>query len=228
MAGRKTRTRRPPELTAKELRKIPIDPELSRPGTEVRILPDGRLVYKLTFGRTPRVWPSREAFVQWRKETDAEVARGPIDFSLTHLPPIDEFLRDVQAHAAALGPRLGIPDATLDGTVASLEAVDKALRRIPRPERLVADLVTPLTAYVGEVYRRASGGHWMKPPPTYTRWGVEHPTKAPNEPFISAGNGQSFQPFGDVLIPIFEPSKRGPLHPTVAAQLAVSGYPEAP
>jgi hypothetical protein len=32
----------------------------------------------------------------------------------------------------------------------------------------VADLVTPLVAYLGEVLRRASGGRWIKVPPTYT------------------------------------------------------------
>jgi hypothetical protein len=224
MAERKPRKR--PEFSAKELHQIPIDLELSRPGEEVRLLPDGRVLWSLS-AKIVRAWPSREAFLENRRRNDEMVARGPID-SRTLLPPIDAFLRDVEAHAAALGPRLGIPDATLDGTVASLEAVDKALRRIPRPERAVADLVTPLVAYVGEVYRRASGGRWMKPPPTYTWQGVEYPTKALNEPRILASNGQGFQPFGDVFIPMIEPSKRGPLHSTVEMQLAGSGYPGAP
>ncbi len=30
--------------------------------------------------------------------------------------------------------------------------------------------MTPLVAYVGEVLLRASGGRWIKPPRTYTRW----------------------------------------------------------
>jgi hypothetical protein len=158
-----------PEFSAEELEwlKIPIDPELSGSGTEVRILPDGRLLFKWTALSYLQYWPSREAFVAFRKESEAAVAKGPIDMTLTLLPPIDDFLRDVEAHARALGPRLRIADATLDGTVASLEAVDKALRKIPRANREVADLVTPLVAYVGEVYCKATGGKWMKPMPTY-------------------------------------------------------------
>ncbi len=117
------------------------------------------------------MWPSREEFREWRRRTDAEVAeavaKGPIDRPDALLPPIDDFLRDVEAHARSLGPRLRIPDEALDGTVASLGAVDKALKRIPWIERQVPDLVTPLVAYVGEVLRRASGGRWVKPPVTY-------------------------------------------------------------
>ncbi len=64
MAGR--RTRRSPELSAAELRKIPIDTELSRPGTEVRILADGRVVWKPTFSKKFSTWPSREAFLEAR------------------------------------------------------------------------------------------------------------------------------------------------------------------
>jgi hypothetical protein len=83
----------------------------------VRILPDGRLFFKWAALKYLQYWPSREAFVQWRKESDAEVARGPVDMTLTLLPPVDDFLRNVEQHAKALGPRLGIPDAALDRTV---------------------------------------------------------------------------------------------------------------
>jgi hypothetical protein len=151
------------DVPAKVWRKIPIDPELSKPGEEVRVLPDGRVLWKNTGLRGVREWPSREAYVQWWKEAKEERSLGPADL----LPPIDDFLRDVETHARALGPRLNIPDEALDGTVASLTAVDKALTRIPLGERPVPDLVTPIVAYVGEVVRRASGGQWSKPPPTY-------------------------------------------------------------
>jgi len=218
MATRKPRKQ--PEFSAKELeqiRQIPIDHELSRlsRGSEVRILADGRVLCNLKHSKNFSVMPSREAFVEWWKNAMAEATKGPIDYTLTHLPPIDDFLRDVEAHAAALGPRLGIPNATLDGTVASLEAVDKALRPIHPQDRLVADLVTPLVAYVGEVMRRASGGWWIKYPPK-------------NEPFIKTPNGWGFQPFAEVIIPMVEPSKRPPLREAVAVQLAMGGYPGAP
>jgi hypothetical protein len=160
-------------VSGQELReylKLPVDQELSTHGGEVRVLPDGRVLDKLVGLRFGTTWPSREAYTEWWRRSDEECAqaRSAPHPALTLLPPIDDFLRDVEAHARSLGPRLGIPDEALDGTVASLGAVDKALKRIPLAERPVADLVTPLVAYVGEVLRRASGGRWIKVPPTYT------------------------------------------------------------
>ena len=141
--------------------------------------------------------------------------KGPVDPSLTLLPPIADFLRDVEAHAKSLGPRLRIPDEVLDGTPESLDAVDKALKKIPWAKRQVPDLVTPLVAYLGEVMRRASGGQWS----TSTAAGHE------NEPMVTASDGRLFQPFADVFIPMVEPSKRIPLRSTVETHLTVSGYP---
>jgi hypothetical protein len=283
----------------REYRKLPIDRELTRPGEEVRVLPDGRVLWKSVRGRSAATWPSREAFVTLRRRMDEEYAkaRSAPHPAVALLPPIDDFLRDVEAHAKSLGPRLRIPDEGLDGSVASLGAVDKALKRIPLAERPVADLVTPLVAYVGEVLRRASGGRWIKVPPTYTtreavyapgEWEsycaarnalrpmaeaaakkaeaeararralksdvalaikeaceavyrnatepkpirfdtVEKPRGgSANEPVVIASNGQSFDPFGDVFIPMIEPSKRPPLQATVETRLQLAGYPQAP
>jgi hypothetical protein len=155
----------------REYLKLPVDDELSRASRgEVRILPDGRVLRRLVGIRGGTTWPSREAFIEWWRRSDEELAkaRSAPHPAVALLPPIDDFLRDVEAHAKSLGPRLRIPDEMLDGTVASLGAVDKALKRVPLAERPVADLVTPLVAYVGDVLRRASGGRWIKVPPTYT------------------------------------------------------------
>jgi hypothetical protein len=303
-------------VSAKELREfsklaLP-DETLSTGYSEARVLPDGRVLYlDLLAGRKRgSLLPSRAAAEEWKRRMDetkrlmVEQAAGRIPHpAVTLLPPIDDFLRDVEAHARSLGPRLRIPDETLDGSVASLGAVDKALKRIPLAERPVADLVTPLVAYVGEVLRKASGGRWIKVPPTYTEqeavyapgeWEaycaalharrlmaeaaakkaeaeakarrasksdvalavsaaisaaceafnresnlkepkpirfdmVEKPRRdSGNEPVVVAGNGQSFDPFGDVFIPMIEPSKRPPLRATVETRLGLAGYPQAP
>jgi hypothetical protein len=166
MARRKIQERIP----AKELRKymtLPVDLELSTRGDEVRVLPDGRVLRKLVACRGVDIWPSREAYVEWWRnaEEEAAKARSAPPPAQTLLPPIDDFLRDVEAHARSLGPRLRIPDDVLDFTPASLDAVDKALKRIPWAKRQVPDLVTPLVAYLGEVIRRGCGGRWTKIPP---------------------------------------------------------------
>ena len=168
MARRKTQERIP----AKELReymRLPIDEALSTlsRGEEVWILPDGRVLRQFTF-RGGSTWPSRDAYVEWLRKGEEEMAkcRAAPPPAQTLLPPIDDFLRDVEAHARSLGPRLRIPDEALDFTPASLDVVDKALKRIPWAKRPVPDLVTPLVAYLGEVIRRGCGGQWMKMPAT--------------------------------------------------------------
>jgi hypothetical protein len=165
-------TRTTPErIPAKELReymKLPVDQDLSRPGEEVRILPDGRVLWKLVAARGVGTWPSREAYVEWWRNAEEEAvkARAAPHPAQALLPPIDDFLRDVEVHARSLGPRLRIPEEVLDFTPASLDIVDKALKRIPWAKRQVPDLVTPLVAYLGEVIRRGCGGKWTKIPAT--------------------------------------------------------------
>ncbi len=139
-----------------ELSKLPWtrDEELCTGDSEARLLPDGRVLLVWPLGGSGTLYPSREPIAQLQREMAERIARGPVDPCLTLLPPIDDFLRDVEAHAKSLGPRLRIPDEVLDGTPESLDAVDKALKRIPWAKRQVPDLVTPLVAYLGEVIRR--------------------------------------------------------------------------
>jgi hypothetical protein len=145
-----------------------LDEALSSRGHEARVLPDGRVLLYWGEGQKGNLYPSREVLAQMQRETAEEMAKarsgpGPAQ---TLLPPIDDFLRDVEAHAKSLGPRLRIPDDVLDYTPESLDAVDKALKRIPWAKRQIPELVTPLVAYLGEVIRRATGGQWTKVPTT--------------------------------------------------------------
>jgi hypothetical protein len=154
-----------------ELSKLPWthDEALSTRGSEARILSDGRVLLFFVADGSATLCDSRavaEEMWRWYREMEREAAKGPVDMTRTLLPPIADFLRDVEAHAKSLGPRLKIPDDVLDFTPASLDAVDKALKKIPWAKRQVPDLVTPLVAYVGEVMRKASGGQWAKAPTT--------------------------------------------------------------
>jgi hypothetical protein len=74
--------------------------------------------------------------------------------------------------------------------------------------------------------REATGAREPKPIRFDT---IEHPRPGGNnEPVVTASNGQSFDPFGDVFIPMIEPSKRPPLRATVETRLTLSGYRPAP
>ena len=194
----------------RELSKLPWvrDEALSRRLGEARVLPDGRVlvVWGATLGT---LFPSREAFAEVQRRSEDEAAKGPVDLTRTLLPPIADFLRDVKMHAARLGTRLRIAGVALDGSEASLEAVDTALRRIPWAKRMVPELVTPLVAYVGEVMRGVCGGGWT----------VSAAPGHENEPMIAARDGQLLQPFALVVVPMAEPGKRVPLRAAVEATL---------
>jgi hypothetical protein len=205
--GRKPGVRQASPKEVRELLKLPWvrDEELSDRKTDARLLPDGRVLLYLGEGERGTLYPSRESLAEVQREGaemmakfEEKRAKGLLDPSLELLPPIDDFLRDVEAHAKSLGPRLRIPDEVLDFSPASLDAVDKALKRIPWAKRQVPDLVTPLVAYFGEVIRRGCGGQWTI---------RDHE----NEPMITANGGRLFQPFASVFIPMIEPSKRIPL-----------------
>jgi hypothetical protein len=160
---------------ASELLKLPWthDEALSTDTWEARILADGCVLLYWPVLADGTLCPSREAakemkrgYDETKREAIEQFRTGFPDPCLTLLPPVDDFIRDVEVHAKSLGPRLRIPADVLDYTPSSLDAVDKALKRIPWAKRQVPDLVTPLVAYLGEVIRRGCGGQWTKIPAT--------------------------------------------------------------
>jgi hypothetical protein len=201
------------------------DQALSTDLYEARVLPDGRVLLYWPGDGGGNLCPSREAAEQMkrgyeesRREAAEQRARGVVDPSLGLLPPVADFLRDVESHAKKLGPRIGVDDEALDGTPESLDAVDKALKKIPWAKRQVPDLVTPLVAYLGEVMRRSTGGQWS----TSTARGHE------NEPMITTRGGGLFQPFASVYLPMVEPSRRIPLRSSPGVMVGGNRPPPKP
>ncbi len=205
----------------RELLKLPWvrDEALSDRVLEARVLPDGRVLLCLSglgyLGDDDKgtLYPSREALAELQRRGAEEVAKGPADLTRTLLPPIDDFLRDVEAHAKSLGERIRIPDEVLDRTPASLDAVDAALKRIPKAKRMTPEVVTPLVAYVGFVMLGGCDGRWTKTPVRPHVRGNE------NEPVIRARDGRILEPFAPVVLPMMEPSRRIPLRAAVEVYL---------
>jgi hypothetical protein len=146
------------------------DESLSAFGTAY-VLPDGRVLQYTRGDTSGTLYPSREAIEEMnRRLTESErnaaeqQASGVTDPCVTLLPPVDDFIRDVDAHAQGLGKAIRAREEALDRSFASLDVVDRALRRIPRADRPVPAILTPLVAYAGEVMRKASGGRWSKRP----------------------------------------------------------------
>jgi hypothetical protein len=183
-------------------------------GTDARLLPDGRVLLYSGEGERGTVYPSRAALEEMQRRCLEDLAKGPVDLTRALLPPIDDFLRDVEAHAKSLGERIRVPDEALDRTPASLDAIDAALRRIPKAKRETSEIVTPLVAYVGFVMLRGCDGRWTKAPVRPDVTGNE------NEPMIKARDGRILQPFALVVLPMVEPSRRLPLRAAVDVYLA--------
>jgi hypothetical protein len=198
----------------RELLKLPwvLDEALSTRGSEARVLPDGRVLLCLrSLGDKDNgtLYPSREALAELQRRGAEEVAKGPVDLTRTLLPPVDDFLRDVEVHAKSLGEKVRVPDEALDRTPASLDAVDAALRKMSKAKRMTPEVVTPLVAYVGFVMLLGCDGRWTKSPGPSNE----------NEPMIKARDGRILQPFAIVVLPMVEPSRRIPLRAAVDVML---------
>jgi hypothetical protein len=142
------------------------DEALSCRSYEARLLPDARVLMLVGDGLPGTLFASRELAAEFHRRAQEEVAKGPLDLTRTLLPPVEDFLRDVETHAKLLGERIGVPEGVLDGTEESLDAVDKRVWRIARAKRMTPQLVTPLVAYIGQVMVRACEGRWTKAPTT--------------------------------------------------------------
>jgi hypothetical protein len=172
MAGRKIPgVRNLSVREVRELSKLPWvrDDALSRPASEARVLPDGRVFLFIGENIRTVIFPSCEALAETRREGDEAVAKGPINYAQTLLPPLDDFLRDAEVHAKGLAKALGVPDEALDRSLDSLDVAYKAVLRLRRDKRLTPEVFTPLTAYTGEVMRLVCGGRWTKMPATMER-----------------------------------------------------------
>jgi hypothetical protein len=135
---------------------------------EARVLPDGRVLHVCN-GVPGVLYPSREALAEAYRHAKEEVAKGPVNYAQTLLPPLDDFLRDAEVHAKGLGKALGVPEEALDRSLDSLDVAFKAVLRRRRDKRLTPEVFTPLTAYTGEVMRLVCEGRWTKMPATRKR-----------------------------------------------------------
>jgi hypothetical protein len=172
-SGKDPKVRKLSKKEARELFKLPwiLDEALST-YNEARVLPDGRVLWhNPEIGGYTFLYPSRavveevnRALAETERKAAEQSALGAPDPCFELLPPVDDFIRDVDAHAKSLGKKIKVADDALDRSLASLDAVDKGLKRIPWAKRPVPEILTPLVAYVGEVMRRVSGGRWSQRP----------------------------------------------------------------
>jgi hypothetical protein len=183
-----------------------------RTRSDARLLDDGRVLLVYEDGRGV-LYPSYAALDEMLSEVEALAAKGPVDLIRELLPPADEFIRDIDTHAANLAARLRLPKEALDGTVESLHAVDKGIRRVKADNRMTPEIVTPLVAYIGEILRRAcDDGRWTT---------IEQHGGGVPEPTIHGRDDRFFQPCA-IVIHALDFDHRSSLHAAVNAALSVN------
>lgn len=170
-----------------EATKHTADGELSRKcSCQVFDLGDGRALIVFENGKG-RLYESKAALSSMLDEVERQSPVSPFRKLLpqgaTFPEQVPKLVRDLPAH-------LGLDAAELNGSEASLGKIDQVLWRLGTSRIfsriLTPEVFAPLTAYVGEVIRSATGGRWEM------RCGSDGETW---EPWIVDPTGRYYAPF---------------------------------
>jgi hypothetical protein len=187
-----------------------LDPELSRQTlSQAFDLADGGVLLLFDEGNG-RLYESKSELQAMMAEGERRAARGPE--SLCHdFPQGQAFAEQIPQLVRQLAKELKLDPAQLDGSEKSLDKVDKALWRMDTERALSTEVFAPLTAYVGEVLRKATQG----------RWEMRRATDADKtwEPWIVDPSGRSCPPFL-IYKEIMENEKSASVRGWVAGTLA--------
>jgi hypothetical protein len=172
-------------------------------------LADGGALLVFENGRG-RLYQSKDALCSMLDEVERQSPANPFR---ELLPQGAAFANQVPKLVRDLPARLGLEAAELNGTEASLDRIDQVLRRLGASKissRILApEVFAPLTAYVGEVMRNATGGRWEM------RRGSDGQTW---EPWIVDPFGRYYAPFA-IFKELFEYGKSASIRGFVAGTI---------
>jgi hypothetical protein len=202
-------------ISAKEVKRIldatplSVDHPISRIAMcEAFDVADGGVLLRFENGKG-RLYKSKEELQAMLDELEKKAREGP-ESPCRDFPQGQAFAEQIPRLVGLLPALLNINAAQLDGTEASLDTVDKALRRM-RPDRMLeAEVFAALTAYVGEVIRNATQGRWEM------RRGSD--SKGTWEPWIIDPSGHTYPPFA-IYKELFEYGRSASLRAFVAGTL---------
>jgi hypothetical protein len=148
-------------------------------------LAGGGVLLLLENGRG-RLYESKDELRAMLDEVEREASRGP-QSPCREFPQGRAFAEQVPELVRGLHRQLKIDADQLDGTEASLDTVDRALRRMSHRQMLHPAVFAALTAYVGEVIRNTTKGRWemRRAADSEKTW----------EPWVVDPSGRSYAPF---------------------------------
>jgi hypothetical protein len=163
----------------------------SEPLDEIYRLTDGRVV-DISYSNA-RLYESTEEYRQFLASVQETARRSPQHPLGTRFPSGRDFIDAVGQLAQEVAGKLQIGPEVLNGSVDSLEYVDEAAQRLVG-QNLFDDptILAPIVAYVGEVMREATDGHWKIRTSEFRKGGDSDRW----EPVIVGANGREYRPFG--------------------------------
>jgi hypothetical protein len=162
----------------------------SGPSNKIYRLTDGRVVS--ISNSNARIYESTEEFRQFLASVEERARRKP-QHPLGSFPGGRGFIDAVRQLAQEVAAKLQLDAEVLNGSIDSLEYVDEGAQRLG-VQNFIDDptILAPIVAYVGEVMRVATDGHWE-----IRMWdfpGGEDRDRW--EPVIVGANGREYHPFG--------------------------------
>ena len=149
------------------------------------------------------IYESRDQLVRMYEEAVQRAARKA-SYLAELLPQGQDFAAQVSRLVAELPGRLSLDPGVLDYSETSLIAIDAAIRKLGPHRVLTPDMFPPLTAYVGEVIRRATAGSWEmrldRDGETWVPWvvgrsGQEYPPTRISKELLEYGRSASLRTF---------------------------------
>jgi len=138
-----------------------LDPENTIPGEPAYVSEQGQLLYFNSSGSS-MLYASRQEHRTWWEALKKLPPRVYSHVLEDLLPQGPHFIESIPGLLDELAVLLKLPREALDGSWESLRIVDKALKKV-RPRRRILEVpnfFAGLIAYIGEVFRGRSGGHW--------------------------------------------------------------------
>jgi len=176
------------------------DPELCAELEHVLGFKHSHEVYRLSNGRivdisygSGRVFESREQYRRLLAHVGEIGKRKPQHPLGKDYPNGHGFIDAVPQLAQELFSKLSVGADALNGSVASLEHIDKAARRCEGQNWLDdPTILAPIVAYVGETMRHVTVGRWQ-----IRSWNVPDAEETDRwEPVIVGADGCEYHPFG--------------------------------
>jgi hypothetical protein len=155
------------------------------PQEEIVRLDDGRVLH--IFHGSANIYASADDARQLLKLVEQVACRQPNHPLGAAFPGGRGFVEAVPRLLAELPGKIGVSASALNGSIESLEHIDKGARRLGGQECLDDPAISaPITAYAGEVMRRTTGGRWtIRNPGSEDGW----------QAVIVTANGREYRTF---------------------------------